>query len=88
MQGQQEGDAAVELTQSERMLADAVRKWAAGTVPGEPDAWEAAVAAALDVFHSGGSAGESCDAARRLIGCWMHHPSRGGAAPARLATAS
>lgn len=77
-----------QLTGSEQMLADAVRRWAARTVPGEPDAWEAAVAAALSVFHAGGSAGDACDAARTLVGCWMHHPSRGRASGTGLATAS
>jgi hypothetical protein len=57
-------------------LVGEVRSWVDQVLPGNSGLADAAVAVALDSFAAGASVGEAAEEARRLVGCWLRHPSR------------
>lgn len=59
----------------ELILANAVRKWAEATAPGEDSIIRAAVGTALYYFASGASVSEACEEARSQVLSRLHHPS-------------
>ena len=64
-------------TAPEGVLAEQVRTWADQVAPGVPGLADAAVARALMCYAGGASVSEACREARRLLGSWLRHPSRG-----------
>jgi hypothetical protein len=62
---------------TESVLAEQVRTWVDRMAPGVTHLTDAAVARAVTCYGGGASVGEACTEARRLIRCWLRHPSRG-----------
>lgn len=70
------------------ILASAIRRWAAGVLPGDDAAADRAVQAALAAATEGESMSWSCEVARHVIYAWAAHPSRPRAAERLLPEAS
>ncbi len=60
---------------AELVISEMVRDWTSRTLPGDPDAGEAAVNYALERFAAGASVSEACATARRMVLCRSRHPS-------------
>jgi hypothetical protein len=60
---------------AELIVAAEVRCWVDQVAPGERLLADAAVAKALTSYVGGASVSESCQEARRLVGCRRRHPS-------------
>jgi hypothetical protein len=61
---------------AELLLTEQVHAWVAGTAPQSTRLMDAAIARALTSYAAGASVSEAREDARRLVGCWLRHPSR------------
>jgi len=64
---------------NELVLAEAVRAWVGGELPGDAEAAERAAAVARRAFAQGMSVSEACARARAFVGSWARHPAHQGA---------
>ncbi len=60
---------------NETALAEVVRAWAAGMLPGEPDAADSAAEMAREAFRHGATVTEACQLARSFLESWSNHPA-------------
>ena len=59
----------------ELLIADLVRDWVEGLLPGEPAAADGAVGVALRCYTGGASVSEACREAQAFTSSWARHPS-------------
>lgn len=60
---------------AELVLSEQVQAWVAGVAPQVPGLMDAAIDRALTSYGAGASVSEACEDTRRLVGCWLRHPS-------------